>query len=87
MTQVTPTLTQQLDAFRANFAAGLPEDARSLFEEKAEELARSGIAERSLGDDGEAPDFELPDAKGKSVRFSELLKEGPVVLSFYRGGW
>ncbi len=87
MTQATVTLTEKLDAFRANFIGELPEDVRKLIEEKGEELARSGITERSLGVGDEAPDFELPDAKGKSVRFSELLKEGPVVLNFYRGGW
>jgi len=31
-----------------------------------------------------APDFELKDTEGKSVRLSELLKDGkPVILAFY----
>lgn len=34
-----------------------------------------------------APDFSLPDAAGSSVHLSELLTTGPVVVSFYRGGW
>ena len=34
-----------------------------------------------------APDFTLPDASGKPVRHSERLREGLVVLKFYRGGW
>ena len=34
-----------------------------------------------------APDFALPDATGETVRLSELLAEGPVVLTFYRGAW
>ena len=29
----------------------------------------------------------LPDANGKTVTLSSLLKQGPVVLVFYRGGW
>jgi peroxiredoxin len=32
-------------------------------------------------------DFTLPDDGGKSVRLSELLKQGPVVIQFFRGGW
>lgn len=34
-----------------------------------------------------APDFELPNATGGTVRLSERLAEGPVVLTFYRGAW
>lgn len=34
-----------------------------------------------------APDFSLPDAAGSSVHLSKLLTTGPVVVSFYRGGW
>lgn len=30
-----------------------------------------------------APDFELPDDRGRTVRLSELLKDGPLVLYFY----
>jgi len=31
--------------------------------------------------------FELPDASGKIVKVKELLAKGPVVLTWYRGGW
>ena len=34
-----------------------------------------------------APDFELPDIDGGTVRLSDLLTSGPVVLTFYRGAW
>jgi peroxiredoxin len=34
-----------------------------------------------------APDFELPDATGGRVRLADLVSAGPVVVSFYRGGW
>lgn len=32
-----------------------------------------------------APDFELPDQDGTTVRLSERLPDGPVVLFFYPG--
>lgn len=34
-----------------------------------------------------APDFMLPDATGAKVRLSDLTASGPVVVTFYRGGW
>jgi peroxiredoxin len=34
-----------------------------------------------------APDFVLPNAFGKPVRLNDLLAQGPVVLTFYRGAW
>jgi peroxiredoxin len=34
-----------------------------------------------------APDFELLAVDGSTVRLSDKLKEGPVVLVFYRGEW
>jgi peroxiredoxin len=33
------------------------------------------------------PDFILPDESGRLVRLADLLKNGPVVLSFHRGHW
>ena len=32
-------------------------------------------------------DFTFPNASGKSVNLYELLEQGPVVLTWYRGGW
>ena len=37
--------------------------------------------------DDQAPNFVLPDATGNSVELRTLLQHGPVVLTFYRGGW
>ncbi|CAM4221896.1 peroxiredoxin-like family protein [Zobellia nedashkovskayae] len=39
----------------------------------------------SVGD--KAPDFTLPNALGKDITLSEMLKSGIVVIKFYRGGW
>jgi peroxiredoxin len=34
-----------------------------------------------------APDFTLKNATGANVALSELLEKGPVILTWYRGGW
>ena len=38
-----------------------------------------------IGD--KAPDFTLPNALGKNISLSETLKQGIVVIKFYRGEW
>lgn len=34
-----------------------------------------------------APEIDLKDQNGNSVKLYEALKKGPVVLTFYRGNW
>lgn len=51
------------------------------------EIAAMGIEEQALKAGQTAPDFTLPNAKGERVSLSESLKEGPVVVVFYRGAW
>lgn len=50
-------------------------------------LAESGQADRALTVGATAPSFALPSATGRTVRLGELLAQGPVVLTFYRGAW
>jgi peroxiredoxin len=50
-------------------------------------LRRSGIVEATLGVGDRAPDFSLPDRQGGRIHLSEFLCRGPVILTFYRGGW
>ncbi len=52
---------------------------------QAQEPAAPPSQGLQVGD--KAPDFALKDHQGKEVRLSETLKNGPVVLTWYRGGW
>ncbi|MGZ4841581.1 MAG: peroxiredoxin-like family protein, partial [Candidatus Angelobacter sp.] len=53
----------------------------------AEELVRSGLAERALKAGDRAPVFELPDGDGMLWRSEDLLRTGPLVIVFFRGRW
>lgn len=76
-------LREQNEAARAN----IPTGTLAVMDAATASLEASRLAERSLAVGAAAPDFSLPDAKGDTVVLSKLLTEGPVVLSFYRGGW
>ena len=80
-------LQQQLDAFKAEFARTAPAGRPALYDAKIEELRNSFALEQTIGLDERAPDFALPDPRGRIVALSELLKAGPAVVTFYRGGW
>ncbi|MGE0666883.1 MAG: peroxiredoxin-like family protein [Sphingomonadales bacterium] len=80
------SLDDQLQQIRER-AAALPAERRAIMEAATRDLIASGIAERALGVGDTVPDFELPNQRGETVRFADLVKDGPVVINFYRGGW
>src|ERR1700747_1431796 len=81
------SLEQELAAFKAEFSRTAPAGRAALYEAKIEELRADFALERAVTVDEIAPDFALLDAVGKSIVLKDLLGSGPVVLTFYRGGW
>lgn len=81
------TLQQELDARRAEFTAKASPDRIAAYQRGVDELAADGMADRAVQAGESAPDFTLRNARGEAVSLSALLARGPVVLSFYRGGW
>ncbi|MCH7490238.1 MAG: hypothetical protein IID05_06035 [Gemmatimonadetes bacterium] len=58
-----------------------------LVDRSTRELRESGIMERVLKVGNAAPPFDLRNIRGESVTLVELLEQGPVAISFYRGKW
>jgi peroxiredoxin len=50
-------------------------------------LVASGLTETSLKPGARMPDFDLPNVEGHFVASQALLERGPLVVSFFRGGW
>ncbi|MEM8613626.1 MAG: peroxiredoxin-like family protein [Cyanobacteria bacterium P01_H01_bin.105] len=87
MTTTIHPLAEQLAETRAGFQQKVAQDVKDTMAAATEALESAGLANQALTVGDTAPDFELPDATGKTVRLSELLKQGPVVINFYRGEW
>ena len=81
------TLARQLEERKQASRSRFPGQTLAVMDEATREVAASGIAGTSLAVGAQAPRFTLPDATGVPVSLSSLLAKGPVVLSFYRGGW
>ncbi len=85
--KLSAELQQQLQELNNKSRSMMPANVAATLQQATEELVRSGIAERSLHEGAKAPDFVLPNIKGDRVQLSHLLSRGPLVLTFYRGGW
>ncbi len=66
---------------------GMGNAAAANLTEAARELLDDNKAMRSRQEGEVVDDFALPDASGRTVTLSKMLARGPVVLTFYRGGW
>ena len=76
------TLAFQLDEITASVPAQISER----IDRGLDDVASSGVAlGLAVGD--VAPDFTLTDAVGNQVVLADLLTNGPVVVTFYRGEW
>jgi peroxiredoxin len=81
------TLSAEIQTFREQFVANVPEEVLQTLLGETEKLVATGIAERALGVGDQFPDAELIDAHGRNVSLGELLKNGPTIINFYRGEW
>lgn len=86
------TLQSKLDAFKADFEAGkppynVPPSVIQTMHRATAELIASGAATRALKAGDKAPAFTLNDPDGQAVSSADLLANGSLVVSFYRGVW
>lgn len=80
------SLIDEINAYKASSDRKASPEKKRIYAQAIKELEESGIA-KGLKKGDHAPDFTLPDATGRDVSLSDQLAEGPVILSFYRGGW
>jgi peroxiredoxin len=73
---------QQLE----EITASIPEMIGARIDSGVAEVNNSGVAP-GLAVGEHASNFTLPDALGNPVALTDLLVQGPVVVTFYRGEW
>ena len=86
------TLQQRLDEFKKAFESGAPpynapHEAIETMHRATAELKATGIEGRALKVRDRAPSFTLFNQDHVEVASSDLLKGGPLVVSFFRGHW
>lgn len=80
------SLTQALATAKQEFITHTPLEIQAEMFRQIQEQQESGIAYgRQEGQ--KAKDFTLKNPLGETVNLYDELSKGPVVLTFYRGGW
>lgn len=82
-----PSYKDNLEELIQELGKMLPEEKLAVFNNDATRLAREFPSPLKLVRGDLAPQFELPNATGKTVSLENYLQKGPVVLTFYRGIW
>lgn len=80
------SLKEQLADYRAGWFKRVPAERQAVMERHINEL-RNGLAKTALKAGDRAPVIALTNAKGVLVDIKSLLNRGPVIVTFYRGGW
>jgi peroxiredoxin len=81
------SLKEQLAEYRAGWYRRVPAERQAIMQRHIDELRRGTISRTMLKVGDRAPAIVLENAKRATVDVGTLLKKGPVIVTFYRGGW
>ncbi len=81
------SLAEQLDAMREASGKRIPADKRVVMGQATVDLRESGILHGVAKPGDRLPEFSLRNAHGVEVHSADLLGQGAVVLSVFRGTW
>lgn len=81
------SLSQQLEELTTKLHTLVPVERLQVIEREIERLTSSRIEESALNAGDRTPAFELHDGDGMVWRSQDLLRNGPLVIVFYRGRW
>jgi hypothetical protein len=85
-------LQSRLDEFKKAFESGAPpynapHEIIETMHRATAELEASGLANKALKIGDRAPQFSLFNQDHVEVNSADLLRHGPLVVSFFRGHW
>ena len=86
------SLQERLDEFKKSFKSGAPpynapHEAIEKMHRATAELKATGIEEQAVKVGEPAPNFTLFNQDHVEVSSTDLLRQGPLVVSFFRGHW
>lgn len=80
-------LKVELEKYKAASIAKKTKEDADKMENDFKEKAKANITKNALKVGDKIPSFKLGNAIGHQVSSEELLANGPLIISFYRGAW
>ena len=84
---VPETMTERLATVRRLRDECVPAEYTAIMDRAIDDLARTNMHAAALKTGDACPAFMLPDREGTWRSAYDLLRKGPLVVSFYRGSW
>lgn len=84
---MSDNLAKTFDQVRSEILAGFSDADREAYVHLVDWLRKTDVVSHALQVGDTAPDFLLPDEEGRLHSSKQLREAGPLVVSFYRGGW
>jgi peroxiredoxin len=81
------TLQEALEEKKSAWVETASQEKKRIYNEGIEDIIHKGILEQSKQIGDKAPDFTLTNATAKTINLYDYLEQGPVILTWYRGGW
>ncbi|EAY27381.1 peroxiredoxin-like family protein [Microscilla marina] len=78
---------EKLQSLVERIEGNMSAESLKIMHKATQELVASGIQEGVLKTNDQIPLFALHDQNGSIQSSEELLKQGPLILTFYRGFW
>lgn len=86
-TKNTDLLETLLERKRQEGTLKFTEEKKKIYADGIASVSDSGILDTALNVGDKALDFSLKNQLNQTVSLYDQLKDGPVVLTWYRGGW
>lgn len=77
----------QIEQLNHELSSQLSQDVLNAFGNSVEDLKTKNIQGSSIQIGEQVPEFSLPNAYGQKINSREILKNGKMILVFYRGSW
>lgn len=81
------SLAEKLAEISQQSAKRIPADIAAIMERTTNDLRDSGILDGVIKIGQQMPDFTLLNQSGVPISSTQLRKDGPLVLTVFRGSW
>ncbi len=81
------SLSEQTKRLTEDFINSQSAENQTIIQDAFATISATDFGANALRKGDQAKNFQLPNAKGGTTTLEDLLAQGPIVISFYRGGW